>query len=134
MGSLFRYLVLLAAEKLPFSELLPVLSVLDELSCEQLVQILTEPKNALVKQFAKLLGYDGVELTFTPDAVAELAVRARQKGTGARALRAMIERLMRDVMFEIPGTEDIAGVTVNRAVVLGEVRPLIRRKTEQAAA
>jgi len=61
-------------------------------------------------------------------------VRARQKGTGARALRAMIERLMRDVMFEIPGTEDIAGVTVNRAVVLGEVRPLIRRKTEQAAA
>jgi len=113
---------------------LPVLSVLEELSCEQLVQILTEPKNALVKQFAKLLGYDGVELTFTPDAVSELAVRAREKGTGARALRAMIERLMRDVMFEIPGTEDVAGVTVNRAVVLGEVRPLIRRKTEQAAA
>jgi ATP-dependent Clp protease ATP-binding subunit ClpX len=113
---------------------LPVLSVLEELSCEQLVQILTEPKNALVKQFAKLLGYDGVELTFTPDAVTELAARAREKGTGARALRAMIERLMRDVMFEIPGTEDIAGVTVNRAVVLGEVRPLIRRKTAQAAA
>jgi ATP-dependent Clp protease ATP-binding subunit ClpX len=113
---------------------LPVLSILNELSVDHLVQILTEPKNALVKQFAKLLGYDGVELKFTDDAVRELAIRAREKGTGARALRAMVERLMRDLMFEIPGSEDIAGVTVNRAVVRGESAPLIRRKAEQEAA
>jgi ATP-dependent Clp protease ATP-binding subunit ClpX len=113
---------------------LPVLSILNELSVDHLVQILTEPKNALVKQFAKLLGYDGVELKFTDDAVRELATRAREKGTGARALRAMVERLMRDLMFEIPGSEDVAGVTVNRAVVRGESPPLIRRKAEQEAA
>ncbi len=113
---------------------LPVLSILEELSQEHLVQILTEPKNAIVKQFAKLLGYDGVELTFTADAVEELAARAREKGTGARALRSMVEKLMRDAMFEIPGADDIAGVTINRAVVLGEVPPLVRRKVVQVAA
>jgi ATP-dependent Clp protease ATP-binding subunit ClpX len=113
---------------------LPVVSVLSELTEPQLVQILTEPRNALVKQFAKLLSYDGAELTFTPDAIQELAARAREKGTGARALRAMVERLMRDVMFEIPGSDDIAGMTVNRAVVRGEAAPLVRRKERQAAA
>ena len=113
---------------------LPVVTVLEPLSEEDLVRILTQPRNALVKQFAKLLGLDGVELVFTPDAVRELAARARVKGTGARALRAMVERLMRDVMFEIPGSEDVAGVTVNRAVVTGEAPPLIRRKTDQEAA
>ncbi len=113
---------------------LPVVSVLAELTEPQLIRILTEPRNALVKQFAKLLSYDGAELTFTPDAIQELAARALEKGTGARALRAMMERLMRDVMFEIPGSDDIAGVTVNRAVVLGESAPLVRRKARQVAA
>ena len=113
---------------------LPVVSVLSELTEGQLVQILTEPRNALVKQYAKLLSLDGAELVFTPDAIQELAVRARKKGTGARALRAMVERLMRDVMFDIPGADDIAGVTVNRAVVLGEAAPLVRRKEQRAAA
>jgi ATP-dependent Clp protease ATP-binding subunit ClpX len=113
---------------------LPVVSVLSELTEPQLVQILTEPRNALVKQYAKLLSYDGAELVFTPDAIEELAARAREKGTGARALRAMVERLMRDVMFEIPGSDDIEGVTVNRAVVLGQSAPLVRRKERRAAA
>jgi ATP-dependent Clp protease ATP-binding subunit ClpX len=113
---------------------LPVVSVLAELNEAQLVEILTTPRNALVKQYAKLLSYDGAELTFTPDAIQELAARAREKGTGARALRAMVERLMRDVMFEIPGTEDVAGVTINRAVVRGEAAPLVRRKERQEAA
>lgn len=113
---------------------LPVLTVLEELNEEQLIRILTEPKNALVKQFSKLLGYDGVELEFTPDALEELAAGARRKGTGARALRSMVERLMRDVMFEIPGTDEIAGVKINRAVVKGEVPPMIRRKASQEAA
>jgi len=113
---------------------LPVTSVLAELTEDQLVRILTEPRNALLKQFSKLMGFDGVELVFTPDAVRELAVRALDKGTGARALRAMVERLMRDVMFEVPGTDDIAGVTVNRAVVAGAESPVIRRKPTQVAA
>ena len=113
---------------------LPVVTVLEPLAEDDLVRILTEPRNALVKQFARLLGLDGVELVFTPDAVRELAARAREKGTGARALRAMVERLMRDVMFEIPGTEDVVGVTVNRAVVRGEAAPLLRRRTDQEAA
>lgn len=113
---------------------LPVTTVLAELTEEQLVRILTEPRNALLKQFSKLMGYDGVELVFTSDAVRELAFRAQDKGTGARALRAMVERLMRDVMFEVPGSEDVVGVTVNRGVVIGEEMPLIHRKTTQVAA
>lgn len=113
---------------------LPVLSILRELNVEQLVQILTEPRNALVKQFARLLGFDGVELTFTPDAVVELATKAREKGTGARALRSMVERLMRDLMFELPGSEEVDGVTINRAVVRGEASPLLRRKSAKKAA
>jgi ATP-dependent Clp protease ATP-binding subunit ClpX len=113
---------------------LPVTTVLEPLSEEDLVTILTAPRNSLVKQFSKLLGYDGVELTFTPEAIRELAVRARQKGTGARALRSMVERLMRDVMFEVPGSDDVVGVVVDRAVVVGESRPTIRRKPSQEAA
>jgi ATP-dependent Clp protease ATP-binding subunit ClpX len=113
---------------------LPVMSVLDELSEDQLVRILTEPKNALVKQYSKLMAMEGVELEFTPDALRELAVRARSKGTGARALRAMIERLMLDVMYEVPSAGDVAHITISRAVVRGETPPLLRRKPSQAAA
>ena len=113
---------------------LPVLSVLGELNEDQLVTILTEPKNALLKQFAKLLSLDGVELHFTDDAVRELAGLALKKGTGARALRAMAEKLLRDLMFELPGTDDVAAVTVNASVVRGESAPIIRRRVEKAAA
>lgn len=113
---------------------LPVVSVLDELSEDDLVRILTEPRSALVKQFAKLLGLDGVELIVTPDAVRELAVQALKKGTGARALRAQMERMMRDVMFDVPSATDIASVTINRAVVLGQAAPFIQTKAMAAAA
>jgi ATP-dependent Clp protease ATP-binding subunit ClpX len=113
---------------------LPAVSVLDELTEEDLVRILTEPKNALVKQFAKLFSLDGVELNVTPDACRELAAEAIKKGTGARALRSLLERLMRDLMFEIPTSADVAGITVNSATVRGEAPPLIRRRTEAAAA
>ncbi len=113
---------------------LPVISVLDELTEDDLVHILTEPRSALVKQFSKLLSIDGVELVITPDACRELALQAIKKGTGARALRSLLERVMRDMMFDVPSSGDIAGITVNRAVVRGESPPLIRRKTEAAAA
>jgi ATP-dependent Clp protease ATP-binding subunit ClpX len=113
---------------------LPMVTALAELTEDQLVQLLTEPRNALTKQYAKLMAMEGAHLHFTPDALRELAVQALKKGTGARALRGLIEKLMLDVMFEIPGNGDAATITVNRAVVLGELPPLIARKADQAAA
>ena len=113
---------------------LPVVTVLDELNQAALVKILTEPKNALTKQFARLLSFDGARLEFTPDALRELAAQAVQKGTGARALRALVEKLMRDVMFELPASGDIVEVKITLAVVRGESKPVLVRKEERAAA
>ena len=113
---------------------LPVVATLDELTEEQLVSVLTEPKNALVKQYTKLMGMDGVSLNFTKDALRALAAEAISKGTGARALRSMIERIMLDVMFDSPDRDDVAEVTVNRSVVEGRRSPVIRRKQEKDAA
>jgi ATP-dependent Clp protease ATP-binding subunit ClpX len=113
---------------------LPMTTVLEELTEEQLVSILTDTRNALVKQYQKLLYMEGVELEFTPDSLRELAAQAIKKGTGARALRSLLEKLMLDVMYDAPASDDIAGVTVTRPAVLGEAKPLIRRKTDQAAA
>jgi ATP-dependent Clp protease ATP-binding subunit ClpX len=80
------------------------------------------------------MAMDGVELEFSPDALRELANQATKKGTGARALRGLLERLMLDLMFEAPTSEDILSVKITRQVVLGESKPLIRRKEDQAAA
>src|SRR5438094_762225 len=113
---------------------LPMVTVLDELTEDQLVCVLTETKNALTKQFAKLMAMEGVELEFSTDALRELAVQALKKGTGARALRALIERLMLDVMYEIPSSGNVLAVTITRPAVLGESKPIIRRKQDQAAA
>ncbi len=113
---------------------LPMVTVLRELTEEQLVLILTETKNALIKQFSKLMAMDGVELQITSDALAELAAQARKKGTGARALRSLLEKLMLDVMFEIPDSDDIVSVQITRPVVLGEIKPILRRRADQAAA
>ena len=113
---------------------LPMTTVLEELDEDQLVSILTDTKNALTKQYSKLLAMEGVDLDFTPDALRELAAQAIKKGTGARALRSLLEKLMLDVMYEIPTTEDVLSVTVTRPSVLGESKPILRRKTDQAAA
>ena len=113
---------------------LPMVTVLHQLTEDQLVAILTEPKNALAKQYTKLMALEGVELEFTTDALRELAAQAIKKGTGARALRSMLEKLMLDVMFDVPSSDDIIGVKITRPAVLGESKPLIRRKSDQAAA
>ncbi len=113
---------------------LPMVTVLEELTEEQLCQILTEPKNALTKQYAKLLSLDGVDLEFSKDALHELSAQAIKKGTGARALRGLLEKLMLEVMYEIPGSDDIASVKVTSSVVREQSKPLIRRKEKQAAA
>jgi ATP-dependent Clp protease ATP-binding subunit ClpX len=113
---------------------LPVVASLDALTEEELVCILTEPKNAMVKQYTKLLAMEGVNLNFTKDALRGLAAQARKKETGARALRSMLERIMLDLMYDIPSREDVAEVTVNRAVVDGKKQPLIRKKQDKDAA
>ena len=113
---------------------LPINTVLHELNEDQLVQVLMEPKNSLVKQFCKLVEMDGVQLDFTPDALRELAAQAIRKGTGARALRAMFEKLMLDLMFEIPESGDIEAIKITRAAARGEENPIVRRKTSAAAA
>jgi len=113
---------------------LPVVTTLMELTEDQLVSILADTKNALTKQFAKLMAMEGVELEFTPDALRELAVVALKKGTGARALRGLIERLMLDVMYDAPESGDVVHVKISRAVVLGETQPIVRRKPDMEAA
>ena len=113
---------------------LPVVTTLAELTEDQLVCILTDPKNALTKQYAKLMAMEGVELEFSPDALRELAVQALKKGTGARALRGLIEKLMLDVMYDVPDSGDILNIKITRPAVLGESKPIVRRKQDQAAA
>jgi ATP-dependent Clp protease ATP-binding subunit ClpX len=113
---------------------LPVVTALDQLSEDELVMILTDTKNAMVKQFTKLLSMEGVSLTVTKDALRALAAQAATKGTGARALRSMLERIMLDIMYDVPSREDIADVTINRGVVEGKKPPLIRKKQDKDAA
>ena len=113
---------------------LPMVSVLDELTEDDLVSVLTETKNALTKQYTKLFAMDNVGLTFTKDALRALSQEAVRKGTGARALRAILEKIMLDLMYDLPSREDILEVTINRAVIDGKKSPLIRRKQDKEAA
>jgi len=113
---------------------LPMITVLDELTEEQLVSILTDTKSSLTKQFKKLLAIDGVELDFTKEALHELARQAISKGTGARALRGLMEKVMLDWMYEIPGNNDIEAIKITLPAISGKGKPIIRRKTKKAAA
>jgi ATP-dependent Clp protease ATP-binding subunit ClpX len=113
---------------------LPVVSSLDALTEEEMVAILTDTKNAMVKQYTKLFSMEGVRLSMTKDALRALAAQAVTKGTGARALRSLLERIMLDIMYDVPSREDIAEVTINRAVVEGKKLPLIRKKQDKSAA
>jgi ATP-dependent Clp protease ATP-binding subunit ClpX len=113
---------------------LPIVSALDSLTEEELILILTDTRNAMVKQYTKLLAMEGVNLVVTKDALRALAQQAATKGTGARALRSMFEKIMLDVMYDVPSREDIADVVINRAVVDGKRAPLIRRKQDKDAA
>ncbi len=101
---------------------LPVLTTFEPLTEDELMLVLTEPKNAMVKQYNKLFAMEGANLTITRDALRALAAQAVKKGTGARALRSLLERIMLDVMYDLPSREDIADVTINRAVVEGRRR------------
>jgi ATP-dependent Clp protease ATP-binding subunit ClpX len=113
---------------------LPVLSALDALTEEEMVAILTETKNAMIKQYTKLFSMEGVRLKVTNGALKALAAQAVTKGTGARALRSMLERIMLEIMYEVPSREDIAEVTITRAVVEGKKPPLVSKKQDKDAA
>ena len=104
---------------------LPVTVQLEDLDEDSLVQILREPKNALVRQYQKMFELEGVGLTFDPGALSEIARQTLERGTGARGLRAVLERAMRDVMFELPSRGDVREVVVTPESVSGKVPPLL---------
>ncbi|HSJ32195.1 MAG TPA: ATP-dependent Clp protease ATP-binding subunit ClpX [Longimicrobiales bacterium] len=104
---------------------LPVLTTLDPLDDDALIRILQEPKNALVKQYAKMFDLEGIRLTFDPEAIAAIARKALERGTGARGLRAVLEDVMRDVMYDIPSRDDVREVVVTRESVNETVPPLL---------
>ena len=106
----------------------PIAVSLDPLSCGDMVRILTEPKNSIVRQYQKLLELDGVELRFNEDAVKAIAEKTISRKTGARGLRSIMEETMMDLMFTIPSDNSIRSCTVTREAVEGKGNPLIARK------
>jgi ATP-dependent Clp protease ATP-binding subunit ClpX len=103
---------------------LPVVATLDDLDEQALVEILTKPKNALVKQYQRLFEMENVRLEFTDDALKAIAHRAIQRKTGARGLRSIMEGILLDPMFELPSLEGVEGIVISREVIDGKTRPL----------
>ncbi len=106
---------------------LPVVSVLDQLQIADLEKILLRTKNAIVKQYSKLFAMDGARLRFTGDAIRAIAQKAIDLKTGARALRSIMEKIMLEVMYDLPDRDDVAEVVIDAAVVAGKRRPSLRR-------
>jgi ATP-dependent Clp protease ATP-binding subunit ClpX len=113
---------------------LPVIATLEDLDEKALIEILTEPKNALLKQYQRLFEMENVTLTFTNDALAAVAKRAIQRKTGARGLRSIMEGILLDTMFELPNLRGVEEVAINAEVVEGRARPLYVHSTDQASA
>src|SRR5204862_6880530 len=128
-GDLFRYVEpedLLKFGLIPeFVGRLPVLATLEDLDEDALAKILTEPKNALVKQYARLFDMENVGLTFTDDALRAVARKAIARKTGARGLRSIMEGILLDTMFELPTYQGVEEVVVNAEVVDGRAQPLL---------
>ena len=110
---------------------LPIVAALERLTEEDLIQILTEPKNALIKQYKQLLLFDNVELEFEDEALMAIARKAIERKTGARGLRSIIEEGMMDIMFEVPSHEEITKVIINEAVVDGKAEPQMIREAKK---
>lgn len=111
---------------------LPVITTVTPLDRDALVRILTEPRNALVKQYVRMFEIDSVELEFTPEAIEAVADQAMLRGTGARGLRAIMEEVLLPVMFDVPSDDDITRVVITREVVLDNVNPTIVRREVRA--
>lgn len=112
---------------------LPVVASLDELDVDALVRILTEPKNAITKQFIKLFDMEGAKLVFAEDALKAMATEALKRKTGARGLRSIVEGILMETMFELPGMKTVESVTVDADVVGGLKPPIIQNATAKAA-
>jgi ATP-dependent Clp protease ATP-binding subunit ClpX len=112
---------------------LPVVCSLDELDSDQLLQILTEPKNALIRQYQKLFQMEGVQLEFAEEALKAVVKIAQKRGTGARALRSVIEEAMLNIMFELPSRKDVEGCTITEATIVSKAPPVYQTKKEKAA-
>jgi ATP-dependent Clp protease ATP-binding subunit ClpX len=110
---------------------LPVISYVHNLDRQALIEILTKPKNALVKQFKKVLEYDGVELAFTDDALGAIADLAMLRGTGARGLRAIMEEVLLDVMYDLPSRKDVGKCVIDKETVLEKVNPTLIPRTAE---
>ena len=110
---------------------LPAIVTLRELSEDALVRILTEPKNALVKQYKKLFEIDNVELEFEPEAIKAIAKQAIERKTGARGLRSIIEKVMTDIMYEIPSREDVVKCIVTEGTITDSVQPTLVFASEE---
>src|SRR5512142_2115350 len=104
---------------------LPVVSAVHQLQREDLVQILMEPKNALVKQYQRFFGYDNIELVFTDDSLSEIAQKALERETGARGLRSIIENALLDVMFELPSRKDVSKCVITKETIQRGLRPTL---------
>jgi ATP-dependent Clp protease ATP-binding subunit ClpX len=113
---------------------LPVIATLDDLTEEDLVKILTQPRNAITRQYQRLFDLDGVALRFAPDALQSVAREAIHKGTGARGLRAILEQRMLDIMYTIPTLEDVKECIVNREVILKKAEPILVFEKQQETA
>jgi ATP-dependent Clp protease ATP-binding subunit ClpX len=111
---------------------LPVISVLDELSEDDLVRILTEPDNSLIEQYKSLLAMEGIKLRFTDGALRELAHQAVEHGSGARGLRSILERLMVDIMFDAPSQKDLAECVISKGVVTGRHAPQLKTRAQDS--
>ncbi len=110
---------------------LPVVAVLDELDEEALVRILSEPKNALTKQYAKLFELEGVEINFREKALREIALQALKRKSGARGLRSIVENTLLDLMYELPSIPGLRKVVIDENVVKGEANPLYIYENDQ---
>ena len=113
---------------------LPVVATLGELTEEAMIQILTEPKNALVKQYQKLFGMDGVELEVRPSALAAIARKALKRKTGARGLRSIMENALIDTMFDLPTMDGVAKVVIDEHIVEEGAKPLLVYREQKASA
>jgi ATP-dependent Clp protease ATP-binding subunit ClpX len=102
-----------------------VISAVHQLQREDLVQILTEPKNALVRQYQRFFGYDSIELVFTEDGLWEIADKALERETGARGLRSIIESALLDVMFELPSRKDVSKCVITKETISKELKPTL---------
>ncbi|MBP7738787.1 MAG: ATP-dependent Clp protease ATP-binding subunit ClpX [Spirochaetes bacterium] len=113
---------------------LPVIAVLDELSRSALIRILTEPMNAFTKQYKKIFSFEDVDLEFSEGAIEEIAIRSMARESGARGLRAVLEKLMLDLMFDIPSMNNIAKIVITREMVAGTKGPDLNYREEEKTA